>query len=211
MASITKWTQVGVAMQSVIAATKTISAITQANPGVATSTAHGYTNGQYVLILAQGMYQLNNRVFRVANVTANTFELEGEDTTSYPAFSTGTAQLLTLGNTFSTITDADGSGGEAEQLDATTIHDPLRVIVPGLPTAMVYNMQSIWDPSDAALKALRLASNSASDRVFQFTFQNGRIMVFNGLVSAPGNPTGSAGQIVKTPIQITARALPTYY
>ena len=40
------WTNVQVAMQTVLAPAKTITAITKANPAVATSTAHGYTNEQ---------------------------------------------------------------------------------------------------------------------------------------------------------------------
>ena len=65
MAIITKWSNVAVSVQSAIAATKTITAITKASPGVVSSTAHGYSNGDYVLLTISGMYQLNYRVMRV--------------------------------------------------------------------------------------------------------------------------------------------------
>ncbi len=54
---------------------KTITAITQANPGVVTSTAHGYANGDIVIIeTVVGMTEVNGGIFIVANQAANTFE-----------------------------------------------------------------------------------------------------------------------------------------
>lgn len=66
-----------------------ITGITQANPGVVTAVAHGYSNGDKVVISGVlGMVQVNNREFTVANVTANTFEL-GIDTSGYSAYTSG--------------------------------------------------------------------------------------------------------------------------
>lgn len=69
---------------------KTITAITAANPGVASSTAHGYSDGD--LVVLQNMVQMtevNSRVFRVENVAADSFQLADENTSSYTAESTG--------------------------------------------------------------------------------------------------------------------------
>lgn len=56
--------------------TRNIIGITNANPCVITSTAHGYVNGQEVYIVGVlGTTILNGRNFRVANATANTFEI----------------------------------------------------------------------------------------------------------------------------------------
>lgn len=69
----------------------TITGITQANPGVVTtSAAHGYTNGDHVVLASVvGMVEVNGRRFTVANVTATTFELSGIDTTSFTAYISG--------------------------------------------------------------------------------------------------------------------------
>lgn len=77
-------------------AARVITAITQANPGVVTSAAHGYANGDEVLHEAiVGMTQLNDRTFVVANVAANTYELQNTDTTGYTAYvSGGTAKRI---------------------------------------------------------------------------------------------------------------------
>lgn len=69
---------------------RTITGITNANPGVVTCPGHGYTNGQLVSIQSVGgMTQLNWRYFAVANATANTFQLQGENTTAYGAYTSG--------------------------------------------------------------------------------------------------------------------------
>ena len=74
----------------VAAATASITNISQASTGVVTATAHGFSNGDKVLITGVvGMTEVNNRLFTVANVTTNTFQLSGVNTTSYTAYSSG--------------------------------------------------------------------------------------------------------------------------
>ncbi len=72
---------------------RTISAITQANPGVVTTAeAHGFSNGQEVYIdisANSGMVELNEEYVTVANATSNTFELSGVDTSGYTTFTLG--------------------------------------------------------------------------------------------------------------------------
>lgn len=61
-----------------------VTAPTRANPCVVTTAAaHGYSNGDIVFIYSAGMTELNNRYFTVANVTATTFELAGEDSSGH--------------------------------------------------------------------------------------------------------------------------------
>jgi len=68
----------------------TITAATQANPCVITSTSHGIANGQQVLISnVQGMTELNGNTYTAANVTANTLELSGIDSTAFTAYLAG--------------------------------------------------------------------------------------------------------------------------
>ena len=54
---------------------KVLSAITNANPGVFTSNAHGFANGDQVVFEVLGMTQLNNKDWFIAAATANTFQL----------------------------------------------------------------------------------------------------------------------------------------
>lgn len=77
-------------------ATKTITAITKANPAVVTSNSHGFSNGDRVFIKSVvGMTQVNNLEFTVAGQTTNTFQLSGVDSTNYDTYSSaGTAATI---------------------------------------------------------------------------------------------------------------------
>lgn len=72
-----------------------ISAISQANPGVVTDTAHGYNNGDLILLSGiVGMTQLNQRYAIVTSKTTNTYTMTDMfgvpiNTTGYGAYVSG--------------------------------------------------------------------------------------------------------------------------
>lgn len=66
--------------------TRSISAISQANPGVVTATAHGLTTGEIVLLTnILGMTQLNGGLYTVTVIDGNNFNI-GVNTTSMSAY-----------------------------------------------------------------------------------------------------------------------------
>jgi len=210
--AVTKWSNVAVAMQSALAATKTITGITKANPAVITSTSHGYANGDYVLLSVQGMYQMDVKIVRVAATATNTFQAEGVDSTLFDTFSTGTAALITFGTSITTATSISASGGDFDFIDTTTIHGNVKTQIPGLPNPLNYTFDNLWDTSDAGQIAMKVASDAQAQRCFKFTFgTGGKIMLFSGYVGFAGAPTGNAQDVVKSPAAITAYGTPTYY
>lgn len=118
-----------------IASGKTITGATQTNPVQITIANHGYTTGRPALITGVGgMTQLNDKLYTVTVVDANTISLDGVDGTAYTAYTgagtctTGTfyalkpgadVTTLTHGNTLAT--DAWGSNGVAAHSDAITL------------------------------------------------------------------------------------------
>jgi len=212
MATVRKWANVGVAMQSVLAATKTITAITKAAPPVVTSTSHGYANGNYVLLSIQGMSQLDNKVVRVANQAANTFECEGLDSTLFDTFASGTAALITFGTTITSATSMSATGGDFDFIDTTTIHGNVKTQIPGLANPLNYTFDNLWDIADTAQIAMKLATDAQAQRAFKFVFgTGGPIMCFSGYVGFTGAPTGNAQDKVTSSAVITAFGTPTYY
>ena len=131
MANAKKWSNVAVAMQSVLASAITVTAITKAAEGVVTAT-NTLANGDYVVLSVQGMRQVDDRVFRVKAVSGTGFTLDGEDTTAFDTFVSGTAQKVTFGTSITTATSLSASGGEFDFIDTTTIHQSARRAVPGL-------------------------------------------------------------------------------
>ncbi|MCG7984735.1 MAG: phage tail protein [Candidatus Thiodiazotropha lotti] len=205
------WSDVSVAIQSSIGADVTITGITKASPAVV-STATTPNNDDYVRIVCQGMTEVNNRIFRVANVVLDTsFELKDEDSTNYDTFTSGSHATTTFGTSLGTIRNVTGSGGEYNFVDTTTIHDKISTQVPGTATALTYAMENRWEPDDSGLIALRAASIIKAERAVKMTFADGAITVFYGYVGCTLVPTGSAQDLVSTPVTFTASGLPTNY
>lgn len=203
------WSGVQVAVQSALATALPISAITKASTAVATYTGTDPTAGDYLYLSdIQGMYQLDERVVRAGTVDAgaNTVQLEGVDSTAFDTFTSGNLQVVTFGTTLSLITDITVSGGEFEDIDITTIHDLVRVVQPGVASNLQFSMTAQWDPSSTALQALKTASDSKARRAIRFTFADGAKFVTTGYIGCSLVPTGSAQQLVTTPISIKANA-----
>lgn len=110
---------------------KNITGITQATPGVITSNAHGFSNGDWVFISGVGgMTQINGRYYRVENATANTFTLSytvstgALDTSGFSAYTSGgtAARVYTLASPY--------AGTDIFDLDYTQSADVLTITHP---------------------------------------------------------------------------------
>lgn len=218
MSTVRKMSNVAVAMQSALGAAKTITGITKAAPGVVASTAHGLANGAFVVLAIQGMHQLDGRVFRVANVATDTFELEdttggtGIDTSALDAFVSGDAKEITFGTSITTATTMDASGGDFDFIDTTVIHSNVKSQIPGSANPIAKSFDNLWDIADAGQIAMKAASDAQEQRAFKFTYGvGGPIEVFTGYVGFTGAPTGSAQDKITSPATITAFGAPSYY
>lgn len=209
--SVKTWTNVQVAMQSALGSAKAITAITKANPAVATSTAHGFANGDWLVISAQGMWQVDTMTVRAANVTANTFELEGVDSTAFDTFSSGSAAAITFGHTFSTMGDFNVQGGDFEMIDVTTIHDIVKKTQPGNANPIECSGNFNWDPADAGQIAMKSASQARVLRAMRIQFSDGSKWVFTGYPGYAGVPTGQAGGKVTSPFKIGGYGRSSFY
>lgn len=213
MATITKWSSVAVAIGT-LGSDQVVSDITKASPGVATYVGTDPSNGDYFALTdVLGMTQVNNRIFRVANVNTggNTLELEAENTSSYDTFTSGNLNPLTFGTTLSVAAGVNVSGGDFDFIDTTTIHDAVKTQIPGLAAPTVFTFDCFWDPSDTALAALVAAATAQSLRALRITFANSYKYLLLGYVGATLSPTGTAQEAVKTSVVFTAFGRPTTY
>lgn len=208
------WTNVAVAMESARGSSIPLSAITKADPAVATYTGGvNPSNGDFVALSVQGMNQVDQRVVRVANVNtgAKTFEFEGVDSTPYNTFSSGSFAVLTFGSTMATAVGVNSSGGEPEFADTTTIHNNVRSRVPTVVSPFSINFESQWDPNDTFLKAAKSAADALTVKGCKITYSDGTICVFIGYVSCSLLPTGNAQEVVKTSVGFESQGRPSYY
>jgi len=183
-----------------LAAAKVISEISNASPGVATSTAHGYSNGGILLLSMPSL--LDQRVARVAGQTTNAFNLEGFDTTSttrYPAgFGLGSAQLASNPVPLNQVTDAQTSGGEQQFYQWTYLEDGRQRQRPTFKNARSLQLTLDWDPNLAWHGALLAADESSNVYVLQAALPNGNKLYYSVYVGFDGEPSFTINENMKT-------------
>lgn len=113
------------AVSTQLAAAAAITAITNASPAVASAVAPPSAGS--VVVLASGWSALNDVVARAANPTANSFAIEGVDTTNanlYPAGEgAGAFRVASAFVGLSQVRDVDRSGGEQQFFTYQNVED----------------------------------------------------------------------------------------
>lgn len=204
------------AMQSATGATKTLTAISKAAPGIFTGT-HDFIAGDLVLLEVQGMKEVNNRVFQVLSVsTTVSFQLEAIDgtgaldTTLFTAFTSGTAKKLTFGTAIEGVQGFTPSGGEPKFVDTTTVNDLVDTQKVVGATARSYGLTFLWDPDNAGQAAMQAAFTADSPKAFKITWPNGKFMMFYGSVGFSGMVGGASQGVTTTPASVALLGAPTY-
>jgi len=142
-------------------AVTTISAITAANPAVATKTAHGLNTGQVVKVTgATGMVEINGRIAVIRKIDANTVELGGIDSTLFTAYSGASGVLTPTACKVSGLEQYQISGQAATQIPATDLDSTQIENLTGLSGAgsMTLTLQKVF--SDDGQKALEASANT---------------------------------------------------
>lgn len=153
---------------------KNITGITNANPAVVTSNAHGYSNGDRVVIAGVGgMLEVNNREFIVANQTANTFELQGINSAGYGTY--------TSGGTASKIIEVTTPYTEAQlfDLDYAQTNDTLYIVHPShAPAKLSRSSHTSWTLTNVAFIANPFGSTKAAPQaISSVAVTNGTVIV----------------------------------
>jgi hypothetical protein len=189
---------------------KTVTAVTKASPGVATSTSHGLTDGTVGYMSGvTGMVQLDGQAARVDNSATNAFDLEALDTTNYATFTGGSFVPITAWSTISNSTSFSVGGGDGEKLDATTLLDVIKKEENGLLAAETITINVLADPQLEATGLVRACALNSGYAVFRVTLADGSQIVFRGQPSIPGFDM-QKGQIATGSFSITVKGVIAY-
>jgi len=195
------------------AATKAITGITNANPGVVTATAHGYSNGDIVLIEdVVGMKQINGRVFVAANVATNTFELRGIDTTDTDVFgayaSGGNSYELTL-TAVGNVLDVNAQRDAANEIDLTNLDSDAKEFTLGLQGSWSMDVTIDIDSANAGQAELTKAESDRVARGITITTPAPSSKVWAGLAYVQGAGfTASPDATLRGTLRLRGTGLP---
>lgn len=191
-----------------------VTAITNANPAVATATAHGLTDGDLIEVTS-GWSRLNSRVVRVANSDTNTFELEGIDTSDtnlYPAGGgIGSVKDIATMTQITQVLEFTTSGGEQQFVTYSFLEEDVEHQIPTVKSASSFAM-TIGD--DATLPWYALLSTANDDRVpraVTVTLPSGSLIAYNGYVTLNKTPTLTKNEIMGLQSTVSLTSEPVRY
>ncbi|MBA3588302.1 phage tail protein [Methylibium sp.] len=200
---------------SAVGTVKNITALTNASPAVATSVAHGFTVGDY-LIITSGWSRLTDRLVRVLTApTVDSFTLEGINTTDtgvFPAGSgVGTAQKVTTFTQITQILTTASQGGEQQFLSYQFLEDDSQKEIPTTKTAGGFNFSVADDPSLAGYIALASANDDRVKRALRVNLSNDSKLCYLGYCTLNETPTLTVNELMACEATVRFLNKPTRY
>lgn len=172
-------------------AAKSSSSISNASPPVVTAAAHGYANGDEILLL-NGWDDFNESIVRASAVATNTFAVAGYDSSNtdfYPAASSaGSAQKVSGWISLGQVLGIAPSGGEAsfEEVRPFDRRNAVKLFTGFSASSLELTLG--WDRSRADQQALQTASRTGGKRAIKFLLPGGIYGYAYGVVSASPLP-----------------------
>lgn len=213
--SITKAVGTGVDIASTYGAAKNMTAITNANPAVATlESSHGVIVGD-VIEITSGWGKLTGRLVRVSAVSTNDVTLEGintSNTSDYPAGTgTGTVREITAWTEITQRTpEFNITTGSVTYADISTLQDTEERKLPVRRAASEMSLPGYFDPALSWVATVRAASDTSTATGVRVRYPNSSKMFANAYWSL-SDGAGIQDFTLRDAIDLTFVARPTVY
>ncbi|BBP60359.1 phage tail protein [Pseudomonas sp. St316] len=191
-----------------------VTALSNANPAVATAAAHGLTDGD-IIAVTSGWTRLNNRAARVSDSDTGTFALENINTTNvqpYPAGSgVGSVREVTGFVEIPQITDVNPSGGDQQFLTFGFLADDDDRQIPTTknPISMTFTVAD--DPDLPYVAVVEAADEDKAIRVLRLNLPGGSSIIYNGYVTITATPALGRNNLMTRVITLSLAGRPTRY
>lgn len=203
-----------VAIASGYGSALSVTALTNANPAVATSVAHGLTDGD-IIEVTSGWSRLTNKIVKVDQLTADTFLMMGIDsslTSIYPAASgVGSVRKITGWTQLSQILDSSSSGGEQQFLEYQLLEADAQKRIPTFKSAAGLTFSIADDPTLAGYILASTANDDRLPRAVRITLPNGSVIYYNAYISLNKTPSLTVNQIMACQATLSLLAEPVRY
>lgn len=204
-----------VSLATTYGAAKTVTGITNANPGVATtSVAHSMTNGD-VGVFSSGWSNLNSRVVRITSASGSVFSTEGIDTSSTALYPAGTGSgTFTPISTWTQIAQIMGfvtNGGEQQFTTYSFMEQNFESKIQTVLSAMDLALEIADDATLAGYIALKAAAEARATRALKLYLPNGSTIYYNGVISFNETPKLNKGQIMTVSATFALQSRPVRY
>lgn len=166
---------------------KTMSALSNADPAVATLEAsHGVAEGD-IIEVDSGWSRLGDKIVRAGTVSTNDVELEGIDTSStsiYAAGSgTGRVREITSWTQLDQILNSSSQGGEQQFLEYQFLESDGQRRIPTTKSAFGFTLLVADDMTKAGQILCQEANDDRLQRAIRITFPSGKKTFYNAYIS----------------------------
>ncbi len=189
-----------------LASAKTVTAATNANPAVLTSTTHGYTTNDEFLF-SSGWSDADNTVFKANVLTADTLNPLGLNTTSTTLFTagggTGTMQKISSWLEIPQVLGVNSSGGDAKFVDVQPLGSRNGLKFPTGFNPMAITLDLGHDPNGTNFSTMLDVSRTFTKVAFKQVAGGGAITYGYGYMSVGEAPSLSIGAPNKVQCAIT--------
>ena len=181
-----------------LASAKTVTAITNANPAVATCTGHGYTTGDEIM-LSSGWEGATDSVYKIESVDSNSFKVLGLDSTDTSFFPTGSgggsAQKLSAWTAIPQVLTINANGGDARFTDVNPLAKRNGIRIPTGFNATTVTLSLGFDATTPAYKTMVGLSRSLSKVAFKQVLSGGSVQYGWGYLTVSEFPKLNNNQV----------------
>lgn len=204
-----------IAIATAYGASKTMSAVTNANPGIATlESSHGITTGDFFEVTS-GWSRLNEKIVKAGTVATNDVPLLGIDTSLtsiYPAGSgAGTIREITTWTQIAQVLSTQSEGGEQQFVNYQFLESDIEKRIPTTKSAGGLTLAIADDPSLAGYIAVAAANDDRLQRAVKVTLPGGSVILYNAFISLNKTPTMTINEIMACQVTLSFLAEPVRY
>ncbi|WP_368640482.1 phage tail tube protein [Castellaniella ginsengisoli] len=196
---------IGTAQATAINATS----VSNANPAVVSATAHGLTDGDYVVVTSSWP-QLDGMLLRVEDSTTDDFELGGvdtSDTTKFPTGGTLSVKKVTTWLEIPKIMNPQSSGGEQQFFTWQYLAEKIQRQKPTVKSAKSIGMEVAYDDTHPAhYTALIEADESGNAYPIRVRLPSGTEMAYSMFIGFDADPSKNQGQIMTNALAMSSAA-----
>ena len=195
---------------------KSMTAVTNANPAVATLEASHDVLDDDILEVTSGWSRLlNDRIVKAGGVSTNDVNIEGIDTTNvvnFPAgIGIGSIREILGWTALSQILSAESSGGEQQFLQYQLLEADQQIQIPTVKNPVQIAIQVADDLSLAGYQLALVANDDGLPRAVRLTLPSGTVLYYNAYISATRTPTLTVNEIMAQTITLSLLSVPVRY
>ena len=203
------------AIPSTFGAPITVTNVTNASSAVCTAVGHGLLDGD-VVEFSSGWSKVNRRIFKVDQLTADTFALVDCDSSNIPLFpagsGVGSVKKLSGWTQIPKVMNPSMSGGEPKNVVYEFVEDENEYTIFNGWSAMTYTLEIDDDTTTAGYAALVAQSEVQTNTVLRILKKGGVNPTYIPCTVAINTvPVQQEGQIDRMRVQFSGRARPTRY